>query len=91
MEDNSVLEGGTTIKLNFLSALVQYCGEGEFRAKVKHLLQAKDTEYVPMFMENYKSYKANYMKNMMFDPSTPGLSMCMGKSIFTFHIPQTQQ
>ena len=92
VEDNSVvevLEGGKTIKLNFVSALVQY--KGEFRVKLEHLLQAKDTEDVPKFMEKYKSYKSRYMENVKFDPSTPGLSMFMGKSISTFHIPQIPQ
>ena len=73
MEDNSVvevLEGGKTIKLNFVSALVQY--KGEFRVKLEHLLQAKDTEDVPKFMEKYKSYKSRYMETVKFDPSTPG-------------------
>ena len=75
MEDKSVeevLEGGKTIKLHFVSALVQY--RGEFREKLKHLLKATDAEGFPKLMEKYKEYKSKYMKNIRFDPSTPGLS-----------------
>ena len=45
--------------------------------KLKDLLHTKGTEGpLEELMEKYKAYKANYMRNMKFDPSTPGLSMC---------------
>ena len=76
VEDNSdqrVLEGEETIKFNFGSALVQY--SIKFKKKLRDLLQAKDNNGVLKLMEEYKAYKANYLRNMVFDPSTPGLSM----------------
>ena len=78
MEDNSdqrVLEGEETIKFNFGSALV-HCS-CTYNKKLRDLLQAKDNNGVLKLMEAYKAYKANYLRNMLFDPSTPGLSMCL--------------
>ena len=42
---------------------------------MRELLKAKDTGGNLKMMEKYMAYKANYMRNMVFDPSTTGLSM----------------
>ena len=39
------------------------------------MIQPKTLHGVPKLMEAYKAYKTNYLRNMVFDPSTPGLSM----------------
>ena len=63
------------MKLNTVSALVQ--SSSSLRRKLKDLLQERNTDGVPKMMEKYKTYKNNYMKNMNFEPSIPGLSICM--------------
>ena len=84
VEDNSIqnsiqrlTEGGRTIKLHFVSVLVSGVYGAE---KLRDLLKAKGTVGDLKMMEEYrayKAYKANYLRNMVFDPSTPGLSMCL--------------
>ena len=39
------------------------------------MIQPKTLHGVPKLMGEYKAYKSNYMRNMVFDPWTPGLSM----------------
>ena len=44
--------------------------------KLKDLLHAKGTnDPLEKLLVKYKAYKTNYLRNMVFDPSTPGLSM----------------
>ena len=48
--------------------------------ELRGLLKSKKLKGISMLMEAYKAYKAykaNYLRNMVFDPSTPGLSMCL--------------
>ena len=68
-------EGGTvnTIK-SFFTALVKY-DSYNFKSELGRLIQSKTTRNIRKMMEAYKAYKANYLRNMVFDPSTPGLSM----------------
>ena len=70
-------EGGTvnTIK-SFFTALVKY-DSYNFKSELGRLIQSKTTRSIRKMMEAYKAYKANYLRNMVFDPSTPGLSMCL--------------
>ena len=75
VEDNSIqrlTEGGRTIKLHFVSVLVSHVYGAE---KLRDLLKANGTGGDLKLMEAYKAYKTNYLRNMVFDPSTPGLSM----------------
>ena len=70
-------EGGTvnTIK-SFFTALVKY-DSYNFKSELGRFIQSNTTSNIRKMMEAYKAYKANYLRNMVFDPSTPGLSMCL--------------
>ena len=70
-------EGGTvnTIK-SFFTALVKY-DSYNFKSELGRLIQSKTTSNITKMMDAYKMHKTNYLRNMVFDPSTPGLSMCL--------------
>ena len=84
MEDNSdlkLIEGGTILKFNILSSVISKGSSGsrKFKSEMKAMLQSKLLEGVPKVLGKYMANKDKYVKNMKFDPSSQGLSMCVCK------------
>ena len=59
----------------YFSALVKMWSS--LKSELVDLLQSKMSSETSNMINKYKIYKDNYVKNIMFDPSVPELSMCI--------------
>ena len=70
-------KGGNNINTTNVSALVKMWGS--LKTELGDLLQSKMSSETLNMINKYKNYKNNYVKNMIFDPTVPELSMSLCK------------
>ena len=67
--------GEDTINV-ILLVLVKYNTEGQDLLNDYYETKRTENKQMSKYMAQYATYKKSFMKNMMFDPSSLGLSMC---------------